>query len=151
MARRKKFQSQKPNEPEDWFSDIRREDIGFKYTINYLLLAITKAAGDLESSVGLSIYSNLISHLEVLLVPYWDKDYEKAKKFIESKKPKDFSQLVPNPDDRYRMLDFEKEGMMGEQYHKLTIWRETERLKALMRLLDKKGLLFERQTYEVVG
>ena len=151
---RKKFQPPSENKlPEDWFSDIRREDIGYKYTLNLQIMAIARASTMLETPMAVNVFSNAVKTLEALLYPYWKEDdrFLEEQKRVEKITSKTISDLIPNEDDRYHLHGYQLREMEDNEQMKASILRETERLKALMDLMDKKSLLLEHQAFEVIG
>lgn len=152
MPRRKKFTPMAEQNPEDWFSDLRKgHSLDIPFSVNMAIFNITKAAAFLDSSVGLSTYSNLVTQLEALISPYFDDKYKEEMKKIMAKKPRSFRELVPDENKRYKMLGFESDGIIAQEAMRVLKWREQMRFRAIMGLLDRKGQYFEHQTYEVIG
>lgn len=150
---RKGYKPQTSMNPEDWMSDIRREDINFKQLIFIQLSAITRASTLMETAKEVDTFAQAVIDLETLLIFYLDRDkeYQESLKELEKITPKNINELIPDSDARYRLLDYEIESVRQEAETKTIIMRETRRWRAIMRFLAKKGMLFERQFGEVVG
>lgn len=134
----------------DWWSDVRREDINFRYILNYQIFTIVKSWNLIEDEMAVHVFSNSVMGLEILLYDYLDKKYLEAIKRLENLHPKSIREIIPKDDDRFKLYSYQINSALEAERLRVTIFRERERWRELMRLMARKNLLLERQSYEEV-
>ena len=149
-----KNKQNRPQTEDEWFSDTKREDLGYKFILNNQLQAIAKAATSLSSEYEVEIFSNAVWVLENLLWPYCSNEegYKKIMKEIEEEEEKRSQPQELLPEElRRKLYSYQISNVIAANKLRIMIWRETKRWRALMVLMSRKELLLERQTFEEIG
>jgi len=101
-------------------------DISYPAILRFALIQITIA----KANSNPDMYNHLIDHLETFLTPYLDEEYNNSLKAIEGIRGKERKKIDPYETREFRDLD-------NEAYE--------AKLKALIKLMERKNLLLERE------
>lgn len=124
---------------------IRREDIGYKQSVNFQVERCARLCTTASDSDGIAIFAQAVRALEILLAPYWTRDYIKKKGQLDKMGSAFLEQLIPDKEKRWKMADYEKQEILAQHKTSMLKAREEQRFIALMRLMDVRNLLLEEE------